>query len=52
MGPYVASVREHVPLSGSRIVLYKFNIAQDLARALDQVRRGENKRLKQAGDER
>jgi transposase len=50
--PYAASVREHVPLSGSRIVLDKFHIAQDLARARDQVRREENKRLKQVGDER
>lgn len=50
--PYVASVREHLPLSESKIVFDKFHIAQYLARAVDKVRREENKRLKQAGDER
>jgi transposase len=50
--PYVASVREHLPLSESKIVFDKFHIAQHLAKAVDQVRRRENKLLKQAGDER
>ena len=50
--PYVASVREHLPRSESKIVFDKFHIAQSLARAVDQVRRAENKLLQKAGDER
>ena len=50
--PYVASVREHLPLSESKIVFDKFHIAQYLGRAVDQVRRAENKLLQEAGDER
>ena len=50
--PYVASVREHLPLSESKIVFDKFHIAQYLAKAVDKVRREENKRLRPAGDER
>ncbi len=50
--PYAAAVREHLPLSESKIVFDKFHIAQYLARAVDKVRRAENKLLKKAGDER
>ena len=50
--PYVASVREHLPLSESKIVFDKFHIAQYLAKAVDKVRREENRRLRQEGDER
>jgi len=50
--PYGASERGHLPLSESKIVFDQFHIAQYLARAVDKVRREENKWLKQAGDER
>ena len=50
--PSVASVREHLPPSESKIVFDKFHIAQCQARAVDKVRRAESKLLKQADDER
>jgi transposase len=50
--PYVASVREHVPGAEKKIVFDKFHIAQHLGEAVDRVRRGEQKILKAAGDDR
>src|SRR6266536_1931153 len=50
--PYVASVREHVPGADRKIVFDKFHIAKYLGEAVDRVRRGEQKTLKAAGDDR
>jgi transposase len=51
-GPYIASTREHVPDADSRIVFDKFHIAQHLGRAVDEVRRAENRELVAQGDDR
>jgi transposase len=50
--PYVASVRQHVPEAEKKIVFDKFHIAKYLGEAVDRVRRGEQKILKAAGDDR
>ena len=50
--PYIASVREHLPDAGKKIVFDKFHIAKHLGEAVDQVRRRENKTLRAAGDDR
>lgn len=50
--PYVVSTRTHLGEADRKIVYDKFHIAQHLAKAVDQVRRAENKRLRAAGDER
>ena len=49
--PYVASTREHLDESEKKIVYDKYHIAAHLAKAVDQVRRAENKRLLALGDE-
>ena len=49
--PYVSSVRENLPGADSKIVFDKFHIAQHLGKAVDQVRRRENKVLRAAGDD-
>jgi transposase len=49
--PYVNSVREHLPEADGKIVFDKFHIAQHLGKAVDQVRRKENKVLRAAGDD-
>ena len=48
----MTSVREHVPEAEKKIVFDKFHIAQHLGEAVDRVRRGEQKTLKAAGDDR
>jgi transposase len=50
--PYIASVREHLPEAGKKIVFDKFHIAKHLGEAVDKVRRRENKTLRAAGDDR
>jgi len=50
--PYVASVRAHVPAAEKKIGFDKFHIAKPLGEAVDRVRRGEQKILKAAGDDR
>lgn len=49
--PYINSVREHLPAADGKIVFDKFHIAQHLGKAVDQVRRKENKVLRAAGDD-
>ena len=44
--PYVASTREHLDESEKKIVYDKYHIAAYLAKAVDQVRRAENQRLR------
>lgn len=46
--PYIASVREHMPDAGSKIVFDQVHVARRLRNAVDQVRREENKTLKAA----
>ncbi|MDP6243635.1 MAG: transposase [Myxococcota bacterium] len=48
--PCIASTREHVPNADRRILFGKFHIAQHLGRAVDEVRRAENKELVSQGD--
>jgi transposase len=50
--PYISSTREHVPDADRRIVFDKFHIAQHLGRAVDEVRRAENRELVRQGDDR
>jgi transposase len=50
--PYEQSVREHVPDAENKIVYDKFHVAKHLGEAVDKVRRGENRELRAAGDER
>lgn len=48
--PYIESTLLHVPLADERIVFDKFHIAQILNKAVDQVRRMEQRRLGAQGD--
>jgi len=50
--PYIASTRQHLPGADGKIVFDKFHIARHLGDAVDKVRRGEQKILKAAGDDR
>jgi transposase len=49
---YENSVRQHLADADEKIVYDKFHIAKHLGEAVDQVRRGENKQLRAAGDDR
>jgi transposase len=51
-GPYIAAIEEQIPEAERKIAFDKFHVAQHLGRAVDQVRRQENKRLRLAGDDR
>ena len=50
--PYVTSTREHVEGAANKIVYDKFHVAAHLAKAVDQVRRAENKQLRASRDDR
>jgi len=50
--PYVESVRAHVTDADRKIVFDKFHVAQHLSKAVDDVRRKENKALRAQGDDR
>ena len=50
--PDVSSVRQQVPGAEKKIVFDKFHIAKHLGEAVDRVRRGEQKILKAAEDDR
>ena len=50
--PYIWATRENVPDADNRIVFDKFHIAQHLGRAVDEVRRAENRELVAQGDHR
>jgi transposase len=52
VGPYIASVREHLAEADGKIVFDKFHVAKHLGDAVDKVRRRENKTLKLAEDDR
>jgi transposase len=49
---YENSVRAHLPDPDHKIVYDKFHVAQHLGKAVDQVRRQENKQLRAKGDKR
>lgn len=49
---YVSSTTSKLPGGASKIVFDKFHIAKMLSDAVDRIRREENKRLRQAGDDR
>jgi len=48
--PYIASVREHVPGGVGRIVFDRFHVMGHMNKAVDQVRRRENRQMRAAGD--
>jgi transposase len=50
--PYVQSTRAHLPGADAKIVFDKFHVVKHLHDAVDQVRRGEHRALKRAGDDR
>jgi transposase len=50
--PYVQSTRAHLPEADAKIVFDKFHVVKHLHDAVDQVRRGEHRALKRAGDDR
>ena len=43
--PFIRSTHEHLPDAGSKIVFDKFHVAQHLNKAVDKVRRQENREL-------
>jgi transposase len=51
-GPYVNATKTYVPDAESRIVFDKFHIAKNLGDAVDQVRKKENRGLRERGDTR
>jgi transposase len=50
--PYIAATEARVPEGESKIVFDRYHVVQHLNRAVDQVRRQENRRLREADDER
>jgi transposase len=48
---YIASVGSKIPKASHKIAYDKFHVAQHLNQAVDQVRRQENKALREHGDE-
>jgi len=50
--PYVQSIRANVPEGEHKIVYDKYHIAAHLGRAVDLVRRQENRQLRHRGDDR
>jgi transposase len=50
--PYVNSTKKHLPDAEEKIVFDKFHVSKHLGEAVDKVRRGENKELRKAGDDR
>ena len=49
--PYIRSTLDHVPNAEQKIAFDKFHVAKHLGDAVDKVRRGEHKDLKEAGDD-
>lgn len=50
-GPYIAATLAALPEAESKIAFDKFHVAMHLGRAVDRVRREENRRLREHGDE-
>jgi transposase len=51
-GPYVQSIRRHLPKAEEKMVFDKFHVAKHLNEAVDKVRRREHKQLHAEGDDR
>lgn len=51
-GPYVRSIRKHLPDAEEKMVFDKFHVAKHLGEAVDKVRRREHKQLQEKGDNR
>jgi transposase len=49
--PYLASIREHVPDSESKIVFDRYHLMVHIIKAVDQVRKQEHRKLKENGFE-
>jgi transposase len=49
---YIGSTRQYIPGAETKIAFDKFHVAQHLSRAVDKIRRQENKTLLSQGDER
>lgn len=50
--PYITATQRHVPGADERIVFDKYHVAAHLGNALDQVRRKEQRELREVGDQR
>lgn len=50
--PYVQATQEALPLAQGKIVFDRFHIMQHMTKAVDQVRKGEHRKLSSEGDER
>lgn len=50
--PYIQSTQAALPAAATKIVFDKFHVAQHLQEAVDRVRKGEHRALKQCGDAR
>jgi transposase len=50
--PYVQATQEALPLAKEKIVFDRFHIMQHMTKAVDQVRKGEHRKLSSEGDER
>jgi transposase len=48
--PFIASTLEHLPLGRDKIVFDRYHIMAHMNKAVDQVRRGEHRRLQAEGD--
>lgn len=51
-GAYVKATKETIPLAEEKIVHDRFHVMQLASKAIDQIRRGEHKRLQNEGDDR
>jgi transposase len=49
--PFISSTYEHVPGAADKIVFDRYHIMQHMTRAVDLVRRAENRRLQEANDD-
>lgn len=49
--PYLASIREHVSEAEEKIVFDRYHLMTHMVKAVDEVRKGEHRELKKAGDE-
>jgi transposase len=49
--PFIAATMEHLPLGRDKIVFDRYHIMAHMNKAVDQVRRGEHRRLQAAGDD-
>jgi transposase len=50
--PYVQATQEALPMAKEKIVFDRFHIMQHMTKAVDQVRKAENRQLSSEGDER